>query len=107
MGREEIYIRYIYHLAELHNASTNWVEAGFTLLLHAQLLQVKRVTTIYVYTTKSVYIFCSKQWSQSMQKAEGPYPRQSSAERKEALYHDVIGYFDKGKVCWIIVVVAT
>ena len=40
MGREEIYIRYIYHLAELHHASSNWVEAGFTLLLHAQLLQV-------------------------------------------------------------------
>ena len=38
------------------------------------------------------------QWSLSMQKAEGPYPRQSSAERKEALYHDIIEYFDKGKV---------
>ena len=33
-----------------------------------------------------------------MQKSEGPYPRQSSAERKEALYHDIIKYFDKGKV---------
>jgi hypothetical protein len=41
MGREEIYIRYIYHLGELHHASSNWVEAGFTLLLHAQLLQVR------------------------------------------------------------------
>lgn len=41
MGREEIYIRYIYHLSELHHASSNWVEAGFTLLLHAQLLQVR------------------------------------------------------------------
>lgn len=40
MGREEIYIRYIYHLAELHKASGNWVEAASTLLLHAQLLQV-------------------------------------------------------------------
>ena len=43
MGREEIYIRYIYHLAELHNTSGNWVEAGFTLLLHAQLLQVNHL----------------------------------------------------------------
>ena len=33
-----------------------------------------------------------------MQKQEGPYPRQSSADRKEALYHDIIDYFDKGKV---------
>ena len=34
-----------------------------------------------------------------MQKSEGQYPRQSSAERKEALYQDIIDYFDKGKVC--------
>lgn len=55
MGREEIYIRYIYHLAELHNASSNWVEAGFTLLLHAQLLQVRGscsyIVTLCVLTT--------------------------------------------------------
>lgn len=76
MGREEIYIRYIYHLAQLHKDSGNWVEAGFTLLLHAQLLQ----------------------WTSNMQKQEGQYPRQSSAERKEALYNDVIEYFDKGKL---------
>ena len=46
MGREEIYIRYIYHLAELHNESGNWVEAGFTLLLHAQLLQVNQIQVL-------------------------------------------------------------
>ena len=46
MGREEIYIRYIYHLGELHHASSNWVEAGFTLLLHAQLLQVRIIYVI-------------------------------------------------------------
>lgn len=33
-----------------------------------------------------------------MQKQEGPYPRQSSAERKEQLYKDIIDYYDKGKV---------
>ena len=33
-----------------------------------------------------------------MQKQEGQYPRQSSAERKEALYNDIIEYYDKGKV---------
>ena len=37
-----------------------------------------------------------------MQKAEGQYPRQSSAERKEALYQDIIDYFDKGKVSFVI-----
>ena len=33
-----------------------------------------------------------------MLKAEGPYPRQSMADRKMALYNDIISYFDKGKV---------
>ena len=47
MGREEIYIRYIYHLGELHHTSSNWVEAGFTLLLHAQLLQVGNEINLY------------------------------------------------------------
>ena len=68
--------RYIYHLAELHKASHNWVEAANTLLLHAELLQ----------------------WSSTPQKAEGTYPQQTSAERKEALYDDIISFFDKGKV---------
>ena len=104
MGREEIYIRYIYHLAELHNASGNWVEAGFTLLLHAQLLQVKEIVNNYGYLFAFIINVLFKQWSLSMQKAESSYPRQSSAERKEALYHDIIEYFDKGKVGDIIVV---
>ena len=34
-----------------------------------------------------------------MQKQEGAFPRQSSAERKEALYDEIITLFDKGKVC--------
>jgi hypothetical protein len=76
MGREEIYIRYIYHLAELHKASQNWVEAANTLLLHAELLQ----------------------WSITMQKQEGAFPRQTSAERKEALYDEIVTLFDKGKM---------
>ena len=29
---------------------------------------------------------------------EGPYPAQTCAERKEALYRDIISLFDKGKV---------
>ena len=41
------------------------------------------------------------QWTAHMQKQEGTYPRQSSAERKEALYNDIVEYFDKGKVCFI------
>lgn len=33
-----------------------------------------------------------------MLKPEAPYPRQSAAERKMALYNDIISYFDQGKV---------
>ena len=29
---------------------------------------------------------------------EGPYPAQTCAERKEALYQDIISLFDQGKV---------
>ena len=32
--------RYIYRLADLHKQNGNFVEAAFTLLLHAELLQV-------------------------------------------------------------------
>ena len=41
------HFRYIYHLAQLHKDSGNWVEAGFTLLLHAQLLQVRTYVRMY------------------------------------------------------------
>ena len=52
------------------------MEAANTLLLHAELLQ----------------------WTASSQKQEGNYPKQTSAERKKALYDDIIHFFDKGKV---------
>ena len=38
--KEELYIRYIYKLAELHERDDNFTEAGFTLLLHAENLEV-------------------------------------------------------------------
>ena len=42
-----------------------------------------------------------------MLKPEGPYPRQSAAERKMRLYDDIISYFDKGKVSSISCIVVT
>lgn len=38
------------------------------------------------------------QWSSDKMKPEGPYPAQTCAERKEALYKDIITLFDQGKV---------
>ena len=50
----------------------------------------------YLRTTACVCL-CA-QWNALPQKQEGQYPSQTSAERKEALYLDIINYFDKGKV---------
>uniref|UniRef100_A0A673J0X5 Dedicator of cytokinesis protein 1-like n=1 Tax=Sinocyclocheilus rhinocerous TaxID=307959 RepID=A0A673J0X5_9TELE len=38
--REEMYIRYLYKLCDLHKECDNYTEAGYTLLLHAKLLKV-------------------------------------------------------------------
>ncbi|XP_065920842.1 dedicator of cytokinesis protein 1-like isoform X2 [Dysidea avara] len=76
VGREEMYIRYIYKLADLHKEQNSYVEAAYTLLLHAELLQ----------------------WTSEEMKKEGPYRKQTSAERKEALYNDIIDYFSRGKL---------
>ena len=40
--KEELYIRYIYKLAELHKRDQSYTEAGFTLLLRAKGLEVSR-----------------------------------------------------------------
>ena len=38
--KEELYIRYIYKLADLHKRDQSFTEAGFTLLLRAEGLEV-------------------------------------------------------------------
>ncbi len=40
IDKEELYVRYIYKLAELHVGDQSYTEAGFTLLLHARALEV-------------------------------------------------------------------
>ena len=37
--KEELYVKYIYKLAQLHEADQNFTEAGFTFLLHARGLE--------------------------------------------------------------------
>ena len=77
IDRQEMYIRYIYKLRDLHLACDNFTEAGFTLLLHAELLD----------------------WDAHVLPADLGYPAQSEWQRKEQLYHKIIEYFDRGKVC--------
>ena len=43
--KEELYIRYIYKLAELHQKDQSFTEAGFTILLRAKGLEVSHIHT--------------------------------------------------------------
>lgn len=74
--RKEMYLRYIYKLHDLHVSADNFTEAGFTLKLYADQLAWTDGPVLQGDPTNSI---C--QW-----------------QRKEQLYHEIIQYFDKGKV---------
>lgn len=71
-----MYIRYIKKLYDLHLGAQNYVEAGLTLKLYAQLLQ----------------------WKDGIRKEELDYLAQPEWERKERVYLQILDCFDKGKV---------
>ncbi|XP_048459890.1 dedicator of cytokinesis protein 2-like [Rhincodon typus] len=80
INREEMYIRYLYKLRDLHLDCENYTEAAYTLLLHAKLLK----------------------WSDE-QCTSHVMPRdfhdsQTQRQLKENLYKTIINYFDKGKM---------
>lgn len=75
-NKEEMYIRYIKKLYDLHLGAQNYVEAGLTLKLYAQLLQ----------------------WKDGIRKEELDYLAQPEWERKERVYLQILDCFDKGKV---------
>lgn len=54
IDKEELYIRYIYRLAELHERDQSYTESGFTLLLHAKGLKVAHKCSV---TSKSL-VYC-------------------------------------------------
>lgn len=75
-----MYIRYVNKLCDLHLECDNFTEAAHTLRLHSQLLQ----------------------WSDASLPPLLRSPRHITChthrQLKEALYYDIINYFDKGKV---------
>ncbi|XP_053681007.1 dedicator of cytokinesis protein 3 [Anopheles nili] len=75
INRKEMYIRYIYKLLDLHLGAENYVEAGLTLRLYADMLS----------------------WDSENVTDESNGPREW--EQKEKIYKNIISYFDKGK-CW-------
>ncbi|KAI8364106.1 hypothetical protein BD560DRAFT_436932 [Blakeslea trispora] len=75
--REEIYIKYVHQLVQLHLDSRNFVEAALTMRFHADLLQ----------------------WDPSDKLIDIPelgLPIQSSFSRKEGLYTKMITFLDQG-----------
>ncbi|XP_077948725.1 dedicator of cytokinesis protein 3 isoform X5 [Gasterosteus aculeatus] len=77
INKEEMYIRYIHKLCDMHLQAENYTEAAFTLLLYWELLN----------------------WEEKLLKEFLHYPTQTEWSRKEALSRKVIHYFNKGK-CW-------
>ncbi|KAK3095553.1 hypothetical protein FSP39_016043 [Pinctada imbricata] len=78
--RQEMYIRYLYKLCDLHLACDNYTEAANTLLLHVNLLQ---------WSDDNLDQMLKSSW----------YPEAvTHRELKESLYYDIISHFDKGKM---------
>ncbi|XP_057701081.1 dedicator of cytokinesis protein 3-like isoform X2 [Corythoichthys intestinalis] len=76
-NKEEMYIRYLHKLCDMHLQADNYTEAAFALLLYWELLH----------------------WDERPIKDLLHYPAQSEWHRKEALCRKIIHYFNKGK-CW-------
>lgn len=46
INRQEMYIRYLHKLSDLHLDCDNFTEAAYTLMLYAKLLQVPATTSL-------------------------------------------------------------
>ncbi|KAM4577944.1 dedicator of cytokinesis protein 5 [Fundulus diaphanus] len=78
--REDIYIRYLYKLRDLHLDCENYTEAAYTLLLHAELLE-----------------WSEKPCAPHLIPRNGE-PVWTQQELKERLFQEMICYLDKGKM---------
>lgn len=77
MQKEDIFIRYVHQLAEVQARLDNKTEAGLALRLHADL---------YTWESTSVKPL-----------TDPAFPEQSSFDRKEQLYFEMIKYFEEGE----------
>ncbi|XP_051925750.1 dedicator of cytokinesis protein 2 isoform X1 [Hippocampus zosterae] len=76
INREEMYIRYLYKLRDLHLEGENYTEAAYTLLLHSRLLK----------------------WSDDLCSHFEFRGSQTQRQLKEKLSDTIIDYFDMGKM---------
>ncbi|XP_043944609.1 dedicator of cytokinesis protein 4 isoform X2 [Protopterus annectens] len=77
LNKEEMYIRYIHKLYDLHIKAQDYTEAAYTLMLYDELLE----------------------WSDRPLREFLSYPIQMEWQRKEFLRLTIIQNFDRGK-CW-------
>ena len=77
MQKEDIYIRYVHQLADVQVQSKNATEAGLALRLHADLYTWDPTRTVEALSNPV-------------------FPKQSSFERKETLYFEMIKHFEEG-----------
>uniref|UniRef100_A0AAQ6AIW6 Dedicator of cytokinesis 1 n=1 Tax=Amphiprion ocellaris TaxID=80972 RepID=A0AAQ6AIW6_AMPOC len=80
IDREEMYIRYLYKLCDLHKECDNYTEAAYTLLLHAKLLK-----------------WSDEPCAAHLTQRDG-YQAITEGQLKDQLYQQIINYFDKGKM---------
>jgi hypothetical protein len=78
MQKEDIYIRYVHQLVRLQADARNYTEAGLALRLHAELYEWDPTTVVEP-------LF------------EPNFPAQSSFERKEQLYFQMINHYENGQ----------
>jgi dedicator of cytokinesis protein 3 len=78
MQKEDIYIRYVHQLVRLQVEAGNFTEAGLALRLHAELYEWDSTTAVEPLFDPS-------------------FPAQTSFERKEHLYFQMIDYYEKGR----------
>ncbi|ORY03265.1 hypothetical protein K493DRAFT_297523 [Basidiobolus meristosporus CBS 931.73] len=78
MNQDEIYIKYVHQLVDMHLRSQNFIEAGITLKLHVDLLD-----------------WSSKNHLEAMSSLA--LPSQSTFERKELLLSKILNYFNEGQ----------
>lgn len=89
IGREGLYIRFVHQLKDIFLKNKNWLSAGLTLKLHAD---------IYDWRMDGDMLTGS-------QEGELLLPSQTQFERKEAIYRQCLEYFGEspGDPIWAIV----
>jgi hypothetical protein len=77
MQKQDIFVRYVHQLVEVQAKARNYTEAGLALQLHADLYSWDPATSVE-------------------ELIEPSFPKQSSFERKEGLFFEMIKYFEEG-----------